>query len=159
MGVSIPPWEALAEGLWPPTGDAEREPCQVSHGSQPRRSTFTTETVWCGHGCHQTSVLWCDRRVAHLRPCHSRHCQCIECQRWILSRVVSFCFAAFCLCPSPFASALHCLHLPVWPSTRRFLATTAQRAAQLGCLAEEDLQRKMPSRRFAEMEGLGFPRT
>ena len=34
MGVSIPPWEALAEGLRPQTGDAERRPCQVSHGWQ-----------------------------------------------------------------------------------------------------------------------------
>ena len=61
MGVSIPPWEALAEGLRPQTGDAEREPCQVSHmdgrNTQPKRSTNTTETMCSGHYCPQTSVL------------------------------------------------------------------------------------------------------
>ena len=44
MGVTIAPWEALAEGLRPETGDAEREPCQVSHGLRPS-VTFTALPV------------------------------------------------------------------------------------------------------------------
>ena len=51
MGVSIPPWEAVAEGLRPQTGDAEREPCQVSHGWKK----YAAQTV---HEDHRDHVLW-----------------------------------------------------------------------------------------------------
>ena len=51
MGVSIPPWEAFAEGLRPETSDAEREPCQVGHGWQ----NYAAQTV---HEHHRDHVLW-----------------------------------------------------------------------------------------------------
>ena len=51
MGVITPPWEALAEGLRPQTSDAEREPCQVSHGWQK----YAAQTV---HEHHRDHVLW-----------------------------------------------------------------------------------------------------
>ena len=51
MGVRIPPWEALAEGLRPQTSDAEHEPCQVSHGWQK----YAAQAV---HEHHRDHVLW-----------------------------------------------------------------------------------------------------
>ena len=143
MGVITPPWEALAEGLRPQTSDAEREPCQVSHGWQK----YAAQTV---HEHHRDHVLWPrlspDQRAlvrSQSGPLAFR----------AIHGIGSSCFAAFvCLCPSLFALAGVAVHSTL-------LATTAQRAAQLGCLAEEDLQRKMPSRKFAEREGPGCLRT
>ena len=52
MGVSTPPWEALAEGLRPQPSDSESWMAEIRS-----RSTNTTETMFSGHGCLQTSVL------------------------------------------------------------------------------------------------------